>query len=306
MITTLAVAAALPARATFPGDNGRLVFAGAAIDRSGGGCSMIQPPDIYTMRPDGTDIRNLTESEDAEFDPVWSHDGERIAYSFLKSGEQTPVLRKMQPDGTEGKELATSESDLTPSWSDHAHWITYTWTSPEYRADVRRVRSDGSASEDVVATDANEFWPSYSPDGDRIAFISDAGDQGNDIWSVKPDGSEPRQLTHNVTWRDRRPRAYGGFSSLGWSPDGEWILFSMNKGEGDSFVYKMKRNGDRVSRLGAGRDAVWSPNGKRILYLTEGDGCAPALASMRPNGSGQKQIETEDDLAIYSFDWKAL
>jgi Tol biopolymer transport system component len=38
--------------------------------------------DIYTIRPDGTDLTRITDSPNAEFSPSWSPDGGRIAYTL--------------------------------------------------------------------------------------------------------------------------------------------------------------------------------------------------------------------------------
>ena len=58
------------ANATFPGKNGRIAFVQG---------------DIFTMNPDGSDVRQLTNvgPESVAFWESWSPDGKRIAYNPL-------------------------------------------------------------------------------------------------------------------------------------------------------------------------------------------------------------------------------
>jgi Tol biopolymer transport system component len=64
------IVSAAPARATFPGENGRIAF---ALDRGSGA-------EIYTMRPTGADRRRLTDKDRSAWFPSWSPDGTRIAF----------------------------------------------------------------------------------------------------------------------------------------------------------------------------------------------------------------------------------
>jgi TolB protein len=43
--------------------------------------------DIYTVRPDGSSLRNLMQSGHDEFYPVWSNAGTRIAYERIDAGQ---------------------------------------------------------------------------------------------------------------------------------------------------------------------------------------------------------------------------
>ena len=59
----------LPASASFPGKNGRIAF--------------VLGPDIYTMNPDGSDIRQLTNlgPDSSAFWESWSPDGKLIVFN---------------------------------------------------------------------------------------------------------------------------------------------------------------------------------------------------------------------------------
>ncbi|MFL6289298.1 MAG: S9 family peptidase [Thermoanaerobaculia bacterium] len=63
--------------------------------------------------------------------------------------------------------------------------------------------------------------PSFSPDARRIAFISDRSGMPQ-VWMVSSDGGEPRQVT----------RLDDQVRGVEWSPDGQWLAFSVAPGGG--------------------------------------------------------------------------
>lgn len=290
---------AVPAQATFPGENGRIVFAGDEV-RTPEGCSYGHP-DLYTMDPDGSNIRNLTNSETGETEPVWSPSGKQIAFSYYTVGsdEEGSEVHVMRGDGSGEKTLVTGGYNAHPTWSDHGNWIAYSG-SAEAGHDILRVRSDGSRTEPVVTTAADETMPSYAPDGKWIAYARNS----SQIWLVRPDGTGAKKLTGDIT-------KGGGFTNLGWAPDGRWIIFTMNRGQGTSYIYRLRRGGTGMKRLAQGRDPAWSPNGKTIMFQAlsgkndTNKGCTEELYRMDPNGSDKHQIPKRDGLQMLFLDWQA-
>jgi Tol biopolymer transport system component len=74
-----------------------------------------QEKDIYVMRPDGSDVRRLTDSPGLDEGPVWSPDGTKIAFSSARDGQQEIYV--MNADGSDQRRLTTNPArDESPDW----------------------------------------------------------------------------------------------------------------------------------------------------------------------------------------------
>jgi len=132
-------------------------------------------PEIWTVKPDGTDPIRLTDFNIiGVFSPCWSPDGSRIAFSASEgSSENDARIAVMSADGTGALYItAPGHGDDDPSWSPDGQWIVFARnrTDDEDSA-LMAVRPDGS--ELVRLTGSAFAWPvdpSWSPDGSAIVF----------------------------------------------------------------------------------------------------------------------------------------
>ena len=147
--------------------------------------------------------------------------------------------------------------------------------------------------------------PIWSPDGRRVAFDS-YSDGNKDIYVMNADGSGKTNLT-NHPGDDRSPS---------WSPDGRRIAFvSLRDGPGTGLffgqneeIYVMNADGTGQTRLtnnpATDRDPSWSPDGRRIAFLsTRDDGFHGNLFVMNADGSGKTNLTKNLLYGCWEPDW---
>lgn len=144
--------------------------------------------DIWTVRPDGTGLTQLTHGLDNE-QPAWSPDGRRIAYASNAGG--TNDIWIMDADGQNVQRLTSlpGEEDH-PSFSPSGDQVVFSETiAPNFTATLQIVSiTPGSTPRPLTGQGFRDWNPSWGPLG--IVFSSDRPTSGDSyIWKVQPDGS---------------------------------------------------------------------------------------------------------------------
>jgi Tol biopolymer transport system component len=215
-------------------------------DPSKGYVWRLDPFDIYTANPDGSDLRRLTNYGVYTTEGVLSPDGRRIVFTSLKDGDLDIYV--MDADGTNVKRLTTTPGyDGGPWWSPDGTKIAYRAWHPtgaaleEYRALLaqRLVRpsrmelfvmnADGSGQRQVTELGGANFGPSWAPDGRHLIFSSNYRNPRSrnfDLFLV--DASLERagaaQLAQVTTHGD-----FDGFPMF--SPDGTKLVWASNRAD---------------------------------------------------------------------------
>ncbi|MCI0417362.1 hypothetical protein L0222_31745, partial [bacterium] len=113
----------------------------------------------------------------------------------------------------------------------------------------------------TVGAPAHYLWPELSPDGKQLVIgQQDIQSHNGDIWLIDLARGLPSRLTFDPA---------DDVAAI-WSPDGKWIAFTSDRGEGFNLYMKNAdgRGGDQPLLQPSTYIIAcdWSPDGKHILY----------------------------------------
>jgi len=190
--------------------DGRYV-AYSALDLSG-------EADIFLIDMRTGGVRNLTRDTRTDTSPVFSHDGEWIAFLSHERGvRRFDEIMLIHRDGTQRVRLTSPMhriSSLTFSPDDRN--IMFVKRRGD-RSTITLLDIESAKLHDLTAPVCLSLSPQFSPSGDRIVYTSNCQDS-LDIWIMNADGSG-KALLYKGSGDDYDPHFTG---------DGESVVFISN------------------------------------------------------------------------------
>ncbi|NIM00473.1 MAG: acetyl-CoA synthetase [Acidobacteria bacterium] len=154
--------------------------------------------DIFTVPAEDGEIRNLTRTSGIrEMQPVWSPDGDTIAYLSDRNGEYDLYVRPQ--DGSGAERRVTTDGDtwrFPPVWSPDSKKLAFGDTK-------QRLRYVDVESGKIIDVDRGTYGPittyDWSPDSRWIVYTKADDAQFSSIWVHSLDDGDSTQLTGDYT-----------------------------------------------------------------------------------------------------------
>jgi len=198
---------------------------------------------IFTAKPDGSDLKQLTNAHGYNAESTITRDGKHIVFTSTRNGDLD--IYTMNADGSNVKQLTHELGyDGGPFWSYDGKKIVYRAQHPKTPGEIADYKdllskglirpgnleiwvmnADGSNKHQVTRNGAANFGPYWHPDGKRVVFASNVADPKNgrdfDLYIINEDGT--------------------GLERITYAPD--FDAFPMFTSDGKRLVWASNRNG---------------------------------------------------------------
>jgi Tol biopolymer transport system component len=209
---------------------------------------------LYSIEPDGADLRRLDDGDILLTYPQWSPNGSSLlaigrSIDWSDPADFRGQLNLLTAAGTRTRITEDGATKLRPTWTPDGREIVFERAVGESGYHLFAIRPDGSGLRQITgppmpdpeplrpiesvrgftsyepvdrSTPVVEQMPAVSPDGSRIIFVRLAASElsrglpPHHLWSCAFDGSDMRQLTHGST-HDLSPT---------YAPDGSLVAFT--------------------------------------------------------------------------------
>lgn len=218
--------------------------------------------DVYTTATDGSDVRRITDTCLA-YDPVWSPNGSRIAFTSTRDGLLS--IYTMKPDGTDVRRVTpTTIGADEPSW--RGDLIAFRGSGFPGTPGLWVIHPDGSGMRRLTEIGDR---PALSPDASKLAYldtrVNDVHTLSRSIRVLNTDGTGTPFIAGN------------GDGAVTWSPDGGRLAWVVTAGhQGGPWLVVANADGtsehtvlaDDLDYCADRLEPAWSPDGSTLAFAS--------------------------------------
>jgi Tol biopolymer transport system component/DNA-binding winged helix-turn-helix (wHTH) protein len=223
-------------------------------------------PHVYVKQMGIEQPLQLTKSNDIEFSPAWSPDGNSIAFmrcpANMDPSTRCGVYIASAIGGAERllttldneTDFGTAGMGPAIAWSPAGNVLAYVDRNQDRTASIFLLDLNTLQSRQLTSPKLpliGDTAPSFSPDGKELAFARN-GKEVSDVWVVSVKGGEPERLSNLNQLCS---------TGIAWTPDGKSLVF------GGLALYRVSRKGGVAEPL-VNSATYGNPSirGKRLVF----------------------------------------
>jgi Tol biopolymer transport system component len=259
---------------------------------------------LMSMNGDGTNQKIISEIDVRCEKPSPSNDGQKIVFTHY-SENNTYELYLINTDGTNLTIIDTANRYCgSADWSFDNTKVIYSKNRNPSTDERDLILYDLITEEKKVLTTNGDNYSAVFNKQNEIIFCNQSNSMQSNIYKMNVDGSNMQLLITNAC----NPVP---------SPNGEEIAYQSNIENGSSQIFVAKSDGSDQKQLTSSysseswpgwppegnSDPQWTPNGKKIIYVSGEDG-DPEIYIMASSGSNKSKLtntNSRDEYPNISF-----
>ena len=240
---------------------------------------------------------------------AWSPDGKKLAVTTIKSEELLLIDIEKERIG-DVKSIASCRQDTSkfyaPNWSYDGQFLLYSKSNEKFFNSFVYSILDTTTIDIVNQPLASKkdferiVFPQWSPIENRILIASLHDANIYRMVSVAPDGGD-KKLLNEIIGEHVVPQ---------WSPDGQWIAYSLHvrNGHDRNGLWKMKKDGGdpkQIYRASQITRFQWSPDGAQIglIAVNETNDTSEHQFSIIDGDGNNERVILKGQFEINEFTW---
>jgi len=238
-------------------DGQRLVYAVQRVERK----SEKKFTNLWMVATTGGEAQRFTSGDQADNQPRWSPDGQRIAFLSKRSQDSQPQIYLIAANGGEAHRLTDLHGEFGPlEWSPDGRWLVCQFRKKDADA-LEREENEHKKELGVVSRRIRRVFYKL----DDYGFLPH---ERWHIWIIDAHSGKGHQLTDGELYDETEPH---------YSPDGQRICFFSNRSADPDLdpdaidLFVMDTAGGNLHRLdtpvGQKEAAAFSPDGQTIAYV---------------------------------------